>query len=92
MIVDYSQPLEHMVHLNWVLIGSDNAVFSSVWCQAITATNGDLFSIDPIVHRNTFDEIWIKIQKLFFNKLHPNMSSAKRFPFAILFGPLWIVC
>ena len=58
--------------MNWVRIGSVNGL-SPVRCQAITWTNADLFSIEPL--GTNFIEIWIEIQIFSLKKLHLKMSS-----------------
>ena len=66
------------VSLNWVSIGSGNGL-SPVQRQAITWTNAGLLSTGPL--GTIFHEIWIKIQKLSFMKMHLNLSSAQWRPF-----------
>ena len=59
---------------NWVSIGSDKGL-SPVRRQAITWTNADVLS------ETKFREIRIKIQNVYFTKIHLKMSSAKWRPF-----------
>ena len=66
------------VSMNWVSIGSGNAL-SPVGCQAITWTNADLLSIVPL--GMNFSEIWIEIQSFSFAKMHLKISHGKWRPF-----------
>ena len=64
--------------VNWVSIGSDNGL-SLVWHQAITWTNTDLLSIEPL--GTHFSEIWLKISNFSFINMHLKMLSVKWRPF-----------
>ena len=59
-------------------IGSDNGLVPGRH-QAITWTNAALLSIGPLW--TNFSEIWIKIQKFSFLKMHLKMSSGNWRPF-----------
>ena len=64
--------------MNWFSIGSDNGL-SLVRCQAITWISAGLLSIVP--SGTKFSEIWIKIHKFSFMKMHLKIPSAKWQPF-----------
>ena len=64
-------PYSHIyVSMNWVTTDSGNSL-SPVRRQAITWTNADVLSIEPL--GINFSEIWIKIQNVSFMKMHLKM-------------------
>ena len=68
------------------LVGSDNGL-APIWCQAITWTNDDS-SIGPL--GTQFSEIWIKVWRFSFNKIHLKMLSAEWQPFCSIWNVLMI--
>ena len=58
--------------VNWVSIGSDNGL-SPIWRQAIILINARLLSIRPL--GTNFSQIFIKIQKFSFMKMHLKISE-----------------
>ena len=80
--------------VNWLSIGSSNGLAPErrqaiTWTNAepVTWTNAGLLSIGPL--GTNFSEIWIKIQKFSFTKMHLKMSSAKK-KTAILSRGRWV--
>ena len=63
--------------MNRINIGSDNGL-SPFRHQAIILTNAGLLSIGTL--GTNFSEVFIKIQKCSFTKLHPKITSAKWLP------------
>ena len=70
----------------WELRTSSGNGLSPVWRQAITWTNADLLSIRPL--GTNFSEIWIKIQKFSFTKIHLKSVICKMA--AILSRKKWV--
>ena len=60
--------------MNWINMGSGNGL-SPFRRQAITWTNAALLSMRTF--GTNFSEIWIKIEKFPFMKMHQKISAAK---------------
>ena len=76
LVIKSSPPSATYVSVNWVSIDSDNGLLP-VRRQAITWTSARLLPIGPL--GVNFNEIWIKIKKLSFRKMHLKLSSVKLF-------------
>ena len=76
----------HICTSKLTIIGSDSGL-SPVRRQAITWSNADLLSIEPLW--KNFSEIQMEIQNFSFMKMHWKMSSGKWRPFC--FSP-WPIC
>ena len=70
----YSLELRPSDAVAWAIIGSDNGL-SPVQRQAITWTNADVLSIEPLGKK--FSEIRIGIPLFSFKKMYLKLSSGK---------------
>ena len=85
LLFQYTVPcylIEYWRIYNLTIIGSDNGL-SPGRCQAIIWTNAGILLIGP--SGKNFSEIFIKINKFSFMKMHFKMLSGKRRPFCVSF-------